>query len=132
MEGFLKAFREARGNKRVLGGSEFVQSVLKEIEGQKDKTKPMGKVSEGALQRLMEAVASRLELSNAEVAGGSRRRHIVEARNLISHLAVRGYGMPLTKVAAVLKISKQSVLRGLEKGEQMLRDRGWEAADLIK
>jgi transposase len=50
---------------------------------------------------------------------------VVEGRNLISFGAVRGYGMNLSQVSKILKVSKQSVLRGVERGAEGFQQRGW-------
>ncbi len=64
--------------------------------------------------------------------GGSRRRRVVEGRNLVSYVAIRGYGTSLTQVAKVLNISVQSVLRGVDRGEEEFQKRGWTVADFIQ
>ena len=63
--------------------------------------------------------------------GGSRRRRLVEARNIMSYMAVREYGKSLKEMSEVLSISKESVLRGLETGEGSLRKRGCTAEAFI-
>ncbi len=65
---------------------------------------------------LAQKVGSRLGLSEAEAVGGSRRRRVVEGRNLVSYVAVHGYGMGLAQVGKGLKVSIQSVLRGVDSG----------------
>lgn len=69
-------------------------------------------------------LGERLDLSNAEVTKGGWRRRMVEAKNLISHVAVRGCGMSLAEVSTVLRVSKQRILRGVERGDQRLRKKG--------
>jgi len=119
-------------DERVLGGSEFVQAVLKEIESGGEK-KGMGKgISERDLAKLIRKVSLKLDLSEKEVIGGNRRRNIVEARDLISYIGVRSYGMSLTAVAGRLKVSKQSVLRGVEKGLEVLQRKGWNVQEFIE
>jgi hypothetical protein len=64
--------------------------------------------------------------------GGIRQRSVVEGRNLVSYVAIRGYGMSLTQAGKVLNISVRSVLRGVERGEQEFQKRGWAIADFLK
>ena len=61
--------------------------------------------------------------------GGSRRRRVVEGRNLVSYVAIRGYGTSLTQV---LNISVQGVLRGVDRGEQEFQKRGWAIEDFLQ
>ena len=112
-------------DERVLGSSEFVEEMLREIEGGKGKRKFLATPSTGSLDRMVETVVKKLGLSRGEVLGGSRRRSVVEARNIINYVAVREYGKAVKEMSEVLSISKQSVLRGLETGEGSLRKRGF-------
>ena len=130
----VRALRRGREkwtyDERILGSSDFVRSILDEGEKKEVKADFPKMVPSGSIHSLIEAVASRLGLSRAEVTGGSRRRQVVEARNLISHVAVRGFGMSLIEVSTSLRVSKQSILRGVEIGEQVLQEKGWEIGDL--
>ena len=119
-------------DERILGDSDFVRSILDEAEEKRVEAGLRQKAPLGAIDSLIETVASRCELSRAEVTGGSRRRSVVEARALISHVAVHGYGVSLTEVSRALGVSKQSVSRGVEMGEQLLRQKGWRLGDLIE
>jgi chromosomal replication initiation ATPase DnaA len=130
----VRALRRGREkwtyDERILGSSDFVRSILDEGEKKEVKADFPKMVPSGSIHSLIEAVASRLGLSRAEVTGGSRRRQVVEARNLISHVAVRGFGMSLIEVSTSLRVSKQGILRGVEIGEQVLQEKGWEIGDL--
>lgn len=118
-------------DERVLGGTDFVEAVLKEV-GRRDERRIAQKVGAGVLSALAEKIGLRLGLSRAELMGGSRRRCVVEGRNLVSYVAIRGYGTSLTQVAKVLNISVQSVLRGVDRGEEEFQKRGWTVADFIQ
>ena len=119
-------------DERVLGSSEFVESVLKEMEGGRE-TKGLGaKSGMEMFLRLAEEVGTKLQLSRAELMGGSRRRLVVEGRNLVSYVAVHGYGMTLTNVARGLNVSIQSVIRGVDNGVERFRKRGWRLQDFIR
>jgi len=50
----------------------------------------------------------------------------------VSYAAVCGYGMSLTQVAKDLNVSKQSVLRGVERGEEGFKKRKWRLADFLE
>jgi len=119
-------------DERVLGSSEFVESVLKEIDGGREKKILGAKNGLEVLLRLAEEVGSKMHLSRAEMMGGSRRRLVVEGRNLVSYVAVHGYGMTSTHVARGLNVSIQSVIRGVDNGAEGFRRRGWRLQDFIK
>ncbi len=109
-----------------------MESVLKEIDGAREKRGLGAKNGLEVLLRLAEEVGSKLQLSRAELMGGSRRRRVVEGRNLVSYVAVHGYGMTLTHVARGLNVSIQSVIRGVDNGVEGLRRRGWRLQGFIK
>jgi len=108
-------------DERVLGSSEFVEEILKDIENGKGKRRFIETPPPGAFDHVVEVVGKKLGLSRGEVLGGSRRRRVVRARNIISYIAVHEYGLSLKEVSEALRVSKQSVLRGLEAGEGSLR-----------
>ncbi len=127
--GELKRGREKWAHdERVLGSSEFVERIL--IEKERGGKKVGEKRGEEFLLSLVEKIVARLRLTRAELIGGSRRRRVVEGRNLISFVAVRGYGMKLKQAAKLLNVSPQSVLRGLETGEKGFLERAWSFEDL--
>ncbi len=56
----------------------------------------------------------------------------MEARNLIRHVAVGGWGISLPEVATVPCVSKQSIFRDAVRRDQRLRKKWWERKDLIE
>jgi hypothetical protein len=118
-------------DERILGSSEFVEEMLGTIEGGKDKKDRGGILSMDAFYALMDRVGKRLVLSKDEIMGGSRRRRVVTGRNILSYVAVCKYGMSLKAVAEALRVSKQSVLRGIEGGEERMKEEGFEIRGLI-
>ncbi len=103
-------------DERILGSSEFVERVLREVEVERDRKKVGERFGEEIIFALVNKVGMKLGLTRAELVGGSRRRKVVQGRNLISYEAICKYGMKLSQVSRVLNISKQSVLRGVELG----------------
>jgi hypothetical protein len=68
-----------------------VQSILDEGEEKEAKASFPSTVPSGRIYSLVETVATRLDLSRAEVnVSNSRRRRVVEARNLLGHAGGRG------------------------------------------
>jgi putative transposase len=65
-------------DERVLGSSEFVEGVLKEVEGHRGEKKVGRKAGEDILSGLAEKIGRKLGLFGAELTGGSRRRSVVE------------------------------------------------------
>jgi hypothetical protein len=109
-----------------------VESVLREIDGGRERKVLGTRNGLEVLLCLAEEIGSKLQLTRAELTGGGRRRGVVEGRNLVSYLAVHGYGMSLTQVARGLNVSIQSVIRGADNGAEVLRVRGWRLQAFIK
>src|SRR4030042_25312 len=57
--------------------------------------------------------------------GGSWRRRKVVGGSLVDYVAIRKYGVSLTRVAKVMNISVQSLLRGVDRGGEEFRKREW-------
>jgi hypothetical protein len=64
-------------------------------------------------------------------AEGALHHVMVRGRNIISYVAVCMYGMSLKTVSELLRISKQSVLRGIGIGEERIKEEGFEIKGLI-
>lgn len=118
-------------DERILGSSEFVQGILREVQKPKLKEHHLMQDPEKSLEALINTVASLFKLNTAEVTSGSRRRCVVEARKVISFVAIRKRGMSLARVSARMNVSKQSIIRGMEGGEKVLDEDGWVVSDLI-
>jgi len=116
-------------DERILGGSEFVQMVLREAET--EKREETHKLKAGEFKEIIRNVGLKLNLSVPEVVGGSRRKDIVVARNLLSYIAARACGMGLSEVARELMVSKQSILRGIERGDKEMKNRRWKISDFL-
>jgi hypothetical protein len=50
---------------------------------------------------------------------------VVVARVVVTHVAVRRYGLPLATLATRLRVSKQGAARALERGTLVLSRRDW-------
>ena len=111
--------RRARPVRRQRRGSDFVLDLLDRAGEAGSLRAPEPTDPDRCLARIMSSVAVELGLSEAELTTGCRRRQLVEARYLVSYLAVCKNGFSLGAVARKLRISKQSVLRGIERKKAM-------------
>ena len=102
--------REAwASDERILGGSDFVESVKARIDAFQP-TKAQKNMDD-----LLRDASRQAGLSIPELISGSRRRGVVLARSHISFVAVKEEGLGLGDVARALNVSKQSILRGIAK-----------------
>ncbi len=97
-------------DERILGSSDFVRSVREETH-QPDAEKR-------SLKDIIRDVSEKSGLSVSALISGGRRREIIAARSHVCLIAVKQYGITLAEVARVLNVSKQSILRGVEKARE--------------
>jgi len=97
-------------DERVLGTSAFVHRVVD--ESPRDAPAPPADPST-LIPILCADVAPRFAVAVSEVERPSLRRPVLDARAVVSDLAVRQHGLPLTVVGRHLGVSKQSVARSL-------------------
>jgi len=113
-----------KGDERILGSGEFVETILadsEKIEGYKF----LKKVS---LSELVETVSTYLDADKYEVLSGNRRKKNCHARGLICFLAAKSMGYKFTDIAEILRIHPVTAGRCAEKGKKLVdKDEGiWE------
>jgi len=80
---------------RILGGGHFVEQVLHD-------SRPEQNSPQMSLSELVERVAACLQIAPGTLNAPSKERHIVRAKAIICHLAVRKLGIKGLDVAAIL------------------------------
>ena len=105
---------------RVLGSGPFVERLLADIGPPAGNGATRGwPTLPGVIARL----AQQCGVTEAELTGGSRRRPVAAARAAIGAGAVRGLGLPVTRVAQALGGTPTPFLRGLQRGRMLLQAR---------
>jgi len=103
-------------DQRILGDGEFVNSVLSEIdEIGKDNLRLASK--QISLSSLAEKVCKVHKISTGELRSGSRRHEIVEARRIVSFLAVTELGYSGAEVARYLGVTTSCITRVVLSGK---------------
>ena len=118
-------------DERVLGDGDFVERVLKQIEGDDQPLKLDKKAVEAKLVRLINRACELTEIQIEELTGGSRRRKVVRVREAVSFLAIRRLGLSGARVARALGVQAQSARRSVEQGKDSLKKLGLEERDLL-
>ncbi len=113
-------------DERVLGSSDFVEHVWKEVEQGRLVPTASRDQRQADVDRLVAEIADRLRLGRSELIGGSRRRAVAAGRYVVGYVAVREWGYPAVEVARALNVSSQSILRAVERGPACLREMGLE------
>lgn len=117
----FKAIRSTRvrvmGDERILGSSDFVESVLKEVNESYDrKTLAMRKGLD--LDILIRAVADHFKLDGDTLTQASKQRIVCRARSIICCLAVDRLALSGVDVARKLNLSPSAVSKLLVRGRK--------------
>lgn len=126
----LRRGREAwAADERILGSSDFVEQMQREAAA---RTGPPPRARAlAALGTLVVRCARILALTPAELVSGGRRRPVAQARALVSRIAVRELGLPITVVAQHLGVSPTAVRAGVGRGDGWLTSRGVQPGQLL-
>ena len=121
----VKAMRKAgiwlKSDERILGDSEFVDSVLADAREKLDSRYIL--TSQGVnIDQLIELASLQFSLSPETVTGGRKNRDTVKARCIVCFWAVHRLGMTMTAVAKKLGISVSTVSLSVGKGERLARE----------
>ncbi len=125
----LAALRRGRErwafDERVLGSGPFVDRLLAEVPPGPPVTPAR---AWRAFDRLRAHLAATFGVAEAEIVRGGRRRPVAA----IGAVAVRGLGLPVTRVARALGVTPMPLLRGVERGRMLLQARKLDVAELAR
>jgi putative transposase len=130
--GGWKGLKERRGSgekiradERILGGSQFVERVLKESEEEWER-KSFLRRRGPSLRQLLEKVSTHFGLDREELKSGSKVPCIAKARAVFCYLGVRRLGLTCVSIAKELGISPSAVSKSIGRGRQAMGDDGIE------
>jgi putative transposase len=118
-------------DERVLGDGDFVERVLKQIEGDEQPLKLNQKAVEARLVGLLNRACELAGIQIEELTSGSRRRKVVRVREAVAFLAIRRLGFSGARVARALGVQAQSARRSVEHGEDSLKELGLNEQDFL-
>jgi hypothetical protein len=120
----VNAMRQAqirmKGDERILGDGEFVQSVLDAAKEQYDERCRVQSNS-CDYDRVVNCVATLLEIQPEQVSAPGKHPLTVKARSLLCYWAVRKLGYTATEVARRLGVSQPSVSISVKRGEKIAK-----------
>ena len=118
-----KGFERIKGDERILGDSQFVESVLK--EAQENLERKYRLETEGYdFKWLVDRVAGQLGLRPREVLAAGKYPQTVKARSLLCYWATRELGMTTIDLSKKLKVSQPTVSQSVRRGEKVAYDLG--------
>ena len=120
----LKDLRDSgekvRADERVLGGSDFVERVLRESALEWEK-KSILKQRGVDLSRLLQKVASHFGVDFEDLKSGSKVSSVSKARSVLCYLGVRKLGIASAKISRELGISPSGVSRAIVRAQRELQ-----------
>lgn len=115
----LKAYRNSgiriKGDERILGGSDFVLSTLKQAnERLEEKTRL--RATGPDLEVLIAKIAAYFKVDIDDLRSVTKERQVSRARRVLCYIAVRKLAIRGAEVARALKISPSTVSKAVTKG----------------
>ena len=125
----VKALRKAKalvkGDERILGDSDFVETVLKQNEQIYERRNRL-KANGVDLDKIAQRVSKLLNMPIDQVWAKGKYRHVVAARSLLCFWAIRELGMSATSLAPMFDVSATAISKSVLRGESMARENGFE------
>jgi len=115
----IKAYM--KGDERILGDGDFVETVLKASKDEFDR-KYLLKDRGYDLNAVVDRVAEVLGVNRAEVLSPGRQPRRVQARSLVCYWASRELGMSMVELSKRLKISQPTVSQSANRGEKIAKE----------
>jgi putative transposase len=119
-----------KGDERLLGDSEFVQSVLNEVEETFERKYKLKKAGLNA-KKIEMKVLELFEIEKDELYSGSRKKDVSEARSVYCYLCVKELGESMTDVAKRLGLTQPAVGYAVERGKRIAEKRGIDLAKML-
>ena len=120
----LKDLRDSgekvRADERVLGGSEFVERVLRESAEEWEK-KSLLRQRGVDLSRLLQKVARHFGVDAEELKSGSKVPSVSKARSVLCYLGVRKLGIASATISKELGISPSAVSRAIVRAQREMQ-----------
>ena len=115
----IKAY--VKGDERILGDSDFVETILKACQDELER-KYLLKARGHDFYTVVDRVAQVLGINRAEVLSSGRQPHKVQARSLVCFWASRELGMSMVQLSKRLKISQPTASQSANRGEKIAKE----------
>ena len=123
-----KGFERMKGDERILGDGDFVESVLKTAqENLEDRYRLAAEGHDFAW--LVGRVGRQLGIDPKDVLAPGKYGQIVKARSLLCFWGVRELGMTTVELAKRLNLAQPTVSQSVTRGQQIAKEHGWKLTD---
>ena len=117
----LSKMGRLKGDERILGGSDFVDDVLRHAEEEMNRRDRL-RIAGYGLEELAGDVADKFDIDPARIFEAGKYPRIVQARSLFCYWAVRELGLTATALAKKLQLSQPAVSMAVKRGEKIARE----------
>jgi len=108
---------KVRSDERILGGSSFVQSILKEAED-KQKRQLKIRLSGRTITHIIYEECTKRGVNRAELEHGGRRHKVSQTRTAIAYRSVTELGLSAADIARHLGVDTSCISRAIERAEK--------------
>ena len=123
--GELKSMRRMRihvkGDERILGDSDFVESVLHQASEHMERQFRL-KAEGFTLSKITQRVAEIFNMKKAHLVTPGKQPDKVRARSVLAYWATKELGLTATDVGVYLGMSKSAVSRASSRGQKLIND----------
>ena len=127
-----KAMRRAgvyqKGDERILGDGDFVDTVLKAAQEELDK-KYSFQAKGFDLDMVVQRVSHLLGIEPKELWKKGKYPQVVQARSLLCYWAVRKLGLRVSELSLKLKLSQPAVSLSVKRGEKIAKEKQYSLLD---
>ena len=118
-----KGFERIKGDERILGGGQFVETVLKEAREELERKRQLQAGGYG-FEWLVDCVALRLGLDTVDVLAPGKYPQSVRALSLQCYWGTRELGMTTVELSRKLNLAQPTISQAARRGRQIARDQG--------
>jgi putative transposase len=119
LQGVRESGEVVRGDERILGGSEFVERVLKESQEGWEK-KYLFRKKGYSLEWLLGRVAAHFGVTAKAIKSTSKVPRVAKARAVVCHVGARKLGVTSAAIAKELGISPSAVSKAIARTSEAL------------
>ena len=117
-----------KGDERILGQGDFVETVLKAAQESLDRKSAVRSLG-CDFDWLLDRVLGIFDLTLKELVTGGKQRRVVQARSVLCYWGTRELRMSAVEISKKLKIASSTASESAMRGRQIVEDQGLKLLD---
>jgi hypothetical protein len=118
-----RGFERMKGDERILGDGDFVETVLRQAQEDLDRKSKL-KAQGYSFDWLVGRVAKQLEIEWKVVLAPGKYAPVVKARSLLCYWGTRELGMTTIELARRLNLAQPTVSQAVKRGQKVAEELG--------